>query len=263
MTESQTIGAYLRAARRRRRVSIERAAEDTRIRADFLMRMESDELDFLAPTYVKGFLRTYARYLRIDPEPLVHDFDSRYGSARVDTAQIVALDGRSRKLPKEPKPRNNWLVAAVTALFILGGLSLIGLAQSDPPTPRDRPAANPEAPQENEAPEDEPTPAESPTPEDEPEGEDETLALADGLEVEIVAERARCWIDVTSDGESKTPGGITLEVGHRAEFSADERMQIVFGFAPGVDLIVNGRNMGAPPGSSVATLTLPDDIEGL
>ena len=49
MTESRTIGDFLRAARRKRRVSIERAAEETRIRADYLMRMESDEMDFLAP----------------------------------------------------------------------------------------------------------------------------------------------------------------------------------------------------------------------
>ncbi|MGH2730893.1 MAG: helix-turn-helix domain-containing protein, partial [Actinomycetota bacterium] len=62
MPERMTMGAYLRAARRRRRVSIERAAEDTRIRAGFLMRMESDEFDFLAPAYVRGFLRSYARY---------------------------------------------------------------------------------------------------------------------------------------------------------------------------------------------------------
>ena len=65
------MGAYLRAARSRRRVSIDRAAEQTRIRADFLMRMESDEFDFLAPAYVRGFLKTYARFLRVEPERLV------------------------------------------------------------------------------------------------------------------------------------------------------------------------------------------------
>ena len=61
MDNPSSMGAYLRAARRRRRVSIERAAEETRIKADFLMRMESDEFDFLAPAYVRGFLRTYGR----------------------------------------------------------------------------------------------------------------------------------------------------------------------------------------------------------
>ena len=51
-------------------MSIERCAEETRIRADFLMRMESDEFDFLAPAYVRGFLKSYAYFLRVKPEPL-------------------------------------------------------------------------------------------------------------------------------------------------------------------------------------------------
>src|SRR3989337_168849 len=85
VTESASTGALLRTARRKRRVSIERAAEETRIRADFLMRMESDEFDFLAPAYVRGFLKTYARFLRVDPDPLLEQFDRRYGS-RIDTS---------------------------------------------------------------------------------------------------------------------------------------------------------------------------------
>src|ERR671915_477803 len=99
------MGAYLRAARRKRRVSIERAADDTRIRADFLMRMESDEFDFLAPAYVRGFLKTYARFLRVDPEPLLQEFDHKYGTGRVNTAQILAHD-RSSSVPKERRPMN-------------------------------------------------------------------------------------------------------------------------------------------------------------
>src|SRR5688572_31869101 len=89
------MGDYLRAARRRRRVSIERAAEDTKIQAKFLMQMESDEFDFMAAAYVRGFLRTYARYLRVEPDPLIKEFDRRFGY-RVDTAQIMAAQRRSR-----------------------------------------------------------------------------------------------------------------------------------------------------------------------
>src|SRR5919112_2159746 len=89
VTEPRTIGDFLRAARRKRRVSIERAAEETRIRADYLMRMESDEFDFLAPAYVRGFLKTYARFLRLNAEPLLEDFDRRFGSGRFETQQII------------------------------------------------------------------------------------------------------------------------------------------------------------------------------
>src|ERR671915_198311 len=122
-----TMGAYLRAARRRRRVSIERAAEDTRIRADFLMRMESDEFDFLAPAYVRGFLRTYARFLHVAPEPLLEEFDRQHGSPRPDTQQIVALERRQKSVPREPRVRNNWAIAASLAAVVLIALAVVGV----------------------------------------------------------------------------------------------------------------------------------------
>src|ERR687892_1521093 len=126
-SDGQSMGAYLRAARRRRRISIDRAADETKIRSDFLMRMESDEFDFLAPAYVRGFLKTYARFLRVDPDPLLEEFDRRFG-ARVDTAQMIALEkhGRRTKLER-PKLSSNWAVAAVFAGFVLLVLAVIGL----------------------------------------------------------------------------------------------------------------------------------------
>ena len=120
MTEPATLGAYLRAARRRRRVSIERAADDTRIRADFLMRMESDEFDFLAPAYVRSFLKTYARFLRLEPELiLVEEFDRRYGGAKFETAQIAALERRAKARSQGQRKLNSWTTAAVLASLVL------------------------------------------------------------------------------------------------------------------------------------------------
>src|SRR5688572_1659763 len=122
------MGAYLRAARRKRRVGMERAAEETRIRADYLMRMESDEFDFLAPAYVRGFLKTYARFLRLNAEPLLEDFDRRFGSGRFETQQIVALERHGRKhTPKEPRFSRSWSVAAFIAAGALLILGVVGL----------------------------------------------------------------------------------------------------------------------------------------
>src|ERR671911_554713 len=112
------MGAYLRAARRKRRVGMERAAEETRIRADFLMRMESDEFDFLAPAYVRSFLKNYARYLRIQTEPMLEEFDRQHGRTKLDTAQILALEKRA----KSSRPRrvlNSWATAAIIAIGIM------------------------------------------------------------------------------------------------------------------------------------------------
>src|SRR5687767_11855420 len=122
------MGAYLRAARRRRRVSIDRAAEQTRIRADFLMRMESDEFDFLAPAYVRGFLKNYARFLRVDPEPLLEEFDARWGGGRFDTGQLVTIDRRNKQTaPRERRHISNWTIAALVAGVLLVLFATVGL----------------------------------------------------------------------------------------------------------------------------------------
>src|SRR3979411_3512622 len=67
-----TFGEVLAAKRGERGLTIEQAAAATRVRAHYLSALESDELERLvAPVYAKGHLRTYARYLGLDPEPLV------------------------------------------------------------------------------------------------------------------------------------------------------------------------------------------------
>jgi len=263
------MGAYLRDARRRRRVSIDRAAEQTRIRPDYLMRMESDEFDFLAPAYVRGFLRTYARFLRVNEDPLVTEFDRKYGRGKTDTSSITALNDRARRVPRQRRPLNSWTVAALLAAFTLVALAVVGVIsdQGDQDPARDsaadeQPAAEPTPTPDDETAEEEP--AATPTPSDDPEEEETTLALEDGLQVQLVAKRARCWVEVTSDGELLTPGGITLEVGDRSEtFTADDNMEIVLGYAEGVNLIVNGRNLGPPGGPDAVVVSLPEDVQDL
>jgi Helix-turn-helix domain/Domain of unknown function (DUF4115) len=261
--DGQSMGAYLRAARRRRRISIDRAADDTKIRSDFLMRMESDEFDFLAPAYVRGFLKTYARYLRVDPEPLAAEFDRRFGG-RVDTAQIIASQRKSKRRRRglrEPRRISSWAIAAMFAAGVLVFMGVIGLTQGGDPPDRTRTdnggvASNEREPTPTPSPTRSPTPTPTPTPE-----EDEALAFADGIELEIVANTAECWVDVTSDGSNIFSD--TLAIGQTEIFEAEDEMTVILGFPAGVELTVNGRNLGSPGGNNPLTLKLPDDVESL
>jgi len=66
------IGTTLRNARIERGLTISQAAQDTRISPRFLEALEAEQFDSLpAPVYVRGFLRSYANYLRLDAAPLV------------------------------------------------------------------------------------------------------------------------------------------------------------------------------------------------
>ena len=264
MTESRTIGDFLRAARRKRRVSIERAAEETRIRADYLMRMESDEMDFLAPAYVRGFLRSYARFLGLDAGPLVREFDRRYGTERSDPGQIAALERRAKRAPRQRRTTGRWTIAAWIAALALLSLGIIGVMNGPEEDGRaGRVAGGARGSEPDEERPASPTP--SPSPQETREPRREVIAFEDGIELEIVAVRADCWVTVTADGAKVYTSTPSLAVGERAgPFTAEESMDIVLGNAYGVDLIVNGRRFG-PLGEQgeVSTINLPEDIESL
>lgn len=95
------IGESLRRARAERGITIEQAAEQTRISAAFLRALEAEAFDQLpAPVYVRGFLRSYATYLGLDYEPLIAEL-GRQREGRV-TGPDAFVPG-----PGGPAPRQN------------------------------------------------------------------------------------------------------------------------------------------------------------
>lgn len=73
----QTLGERLEEARKRKGISIREAAEATKIRGDYLQKFEANSFDFdLPPLYIRGFMRTYAKFLELDPQRIVAEFDT-------------------------------------------------------------------------------------------------------------------------------------------------------------------------------------------
>ncbi|MFW5816278.1 MAG: RodZ domain-containing protein [Wenzhouxiangella sp.] len=67
----EEIGIQVRQQRLNRRIRLETAARDLKLSVATLERIERGELDQLAPIYRRGYLRNYACYLGLDPEPLL------------------------------------------------------------------------------------------------------------------------------------------------------------------------------------------------
>ena len=68
----RTLGETLRQARLDKGVSLADAARDTRIRRSYLEALESEDDASLPPAvYTRGFLRTYAEYLGLNPQAMV------------------------------------------------------------------------------------------------------------------------------------------------------------------------------------------------
>jgi cytoskeletal protein RodZ len=108
------IGSTLRNARVQRGLTIDQVAQDTRISARFLEALEAEMFDQLpAPVYVRGFLRSYANYLRVDPQPLLEELAVTGGASLAGPDAFVrgpsrpGTRGPSRDpfRPNAPAPR--------------------------------------------------------------------------------------------------------------------------------------------------------------
>ncbi|QHI69188.1 helix-turn-helix domain-containing protein [Tichowtungia aerotolerans] len=76
-----TIGQQFKAARESKGVSEAEAATATNILTKIIHSMEADDFSGIAaPTYAKGFIRLYAKYLELDPEPLVEEYSKKHGT---------------------------------------------------------------------------------------------------------------------------------------------------------------------------------------
>ena len=94
---SEKIGQALKETRLGLEISLEQAAEETRIRLRYLQAMEDGDFGQLpskAPE--RGFLRAYAEYLGLDTDTLNAEYNSSEEPLLVDTTQeeneLVQLD---------------------------------------------------------------------------------------------------------------------------------------------------------------------------
>lgn len=70
--QTQTVGDLLRSAREKARVSLADLANHTHIKLEFLEALEDNDFDALpAATFVKAYIRNYARVFQLDQKPLL------------------------------------------------------------------------------------------------------------------------------------------------------------------------------------------------
>ncbi len=92
----QSIGERLEEARKRKGISIREAAEATKIRGEYLHKFESNQFDIQLPEiYIRGFLRTYANFLKVPPEKIVADYNA-LGIAEAKAARALSRDSYGR-----------------------------------------------------------------------------------------------------------------------------------------------------------------------
>lgn len=121
------IGPELAAARARLGLTVDQLSERTRIRPHVI---EALEVDDFAPCggdfYARGHLRTLARILGVDAEPLLATYAERYADAPIDPRRVFAAElasARGGALRSTRGPSWSVLVAAVMAVVLVWSIA--------------------------------------------------------------------------------------------------------------------------------------------
>ncbi|HXH21834.1 MAG TPA: helix-turn-helix domain-containing protein [Dehalococcoidia bacterium] len=139
------LGNTLSRARRARAITLEDAERDTHVSKRYLQALENEDFSvFPAPVYARGFLRTYSRYLGLNPEELIRVFPNQEL-----TVDITPLPAISR--PVGNSISMNWVIAAFVGIFLIGaGLLLFstgsdaGVIDNTPRLPQGTVVSNPQ-----------------------------------------------------------------------------------------------------------------------
>lgn len=98
------LGHILREARETKGFTLEDVQDEIRINARYLKSLEEGEYAALpTPTHVRGFLRNYARFLGLDPEPLLNRYEI---SLSRTPKKAAANNGREANTPLPPLSPN-------------------------------------------------------------------------------------------------------------------------------------------------------------
>lgn len=282
-----TVGERLRAAREARGLTLEDVEAATKIRAEYLDALEHNNVAALPnPVVARGFLRNYARFLDLDPEPLVAEL---LGDAS-PTAPVPPIRALNEPLRRSPVPLNS-VLSALFVIFLIAGLSLaawyiiprrqtlfnqleemglVGRVEPEitvSPTPV---LAAQYTPQATPSPSGTPRPTATPTATPVPTATrpprtptpGESVPVAPGelrMTLQIVAP---AWLLIVVDGEEAFMG--TLEAGETREWVGRREIFVRTGNAGGVRLIVNGQDMGLMGGAGqvLNRLIVLDDQTG-
>lgn len=240
------VGAYLRAARERRGLTLEQVASSTKLSPFVLRSIESNAWDDLpGGLLIRGHLRAYARAVGLSPEDVVHAY-----AETLPPSPVAAPPSPHAAAMQRFGPEAMWWSAA--ALIAVVGVYTWWS------TGRDVRARAPRVAEEAALP-----PGEAPPRDRVPvtAGAPEPLFPASPLSVAIDA-TGPCWVSARADGQVVVYR--LLAAGERATVTAGDELVLRIGDAAAFSYTVNGlpgRPLGVA-GQPVTVTITRDNIQG-
>jgi cytoskeletal protein RodZ len=241
-----SIGETLAEARRQSGLTIAQVGQRTRIRESIIRAVEQDDFspcggDF----YARGHIRSIADVVGADSAPLIREYDEAHPPASMSAGDVFE--------PMTPikirQPRRFPVGIAALAVIILaaaggGAYELVG-SHGDP---RDTAAhaATVTPPAVTTTPKSAPSTSAAPSPTATPPAKPEAVI--------VLTAHQSCWIEIKNSRGHQVFQG-TVPAGQTKTWREKSKVSMVIGNAPGIKLLVNGKNV-TPNTIQVVTLTI-------
>ncbi|MBE8473691.1 helix-turn-helix domain-containing protein [Streptomyces justiciae] len=234
-----SVGRALKQARIAAGLTVDDVSNATRVRIAIVHAIEADDF---APcggdVYARGHIRTLAKAVRLDPAPLLAQYDADHGGRPAPTPAAPLFEAE-RIRPERRGP--NWTAAMVAAIVAVIGFvgftafkgddeggkahvaegSSPSAGKSATPTPK---SEKPESPK--------------------PDPSDSAIAAApqDKVTVKVSAPDGKSWISAKDHNGRLLFDGL-LQQGESKTFQDSEKINLVLGDAGAIQLYVNGKKI--------------------
>lgn len=234
-----SVGRALKQARIAAGLTVDDVSNATRVRIAIVHAIEADDF---APcggdVYARGHIRTLAKAVRLDPAPLLAQYDADHGGRPAPTPAAPLFEAE-RIRPERRGP--NWTAAMVAAIVaVIGFVGFTAFKGGDEGAKT--PVAEGASPSVGKS--------ASPTPKSEkpespkPDPSDSAIAAApqDKVTVKVSAPDGKSWISAKDHNGRLLYDGL-LQQGESKTFQDSEKINLVLGDAGAIQLYVNGKKI--------------------
>jgi transcriptional regulator with XRE-family HTH domain len=215
----ESVGELLRKEREAQGKSLADVAKVTKLSPRILGALEEDRYSALPGiVYVKGHLKTYARFLGLNEDELIGKYMRL--TQQQETKELDEWDAVELELHEQKKRTNRtWVVIAVGVVAVVAVVFLVSKWRA--PSPGEEvPLVNNELRATTGA---------------------DTMIEWHRLEL-MVAAKERTWVKVSVDGT--VVSDLTLEAGEKKRWEADEKFSLDVGNGGALELYLGGKPLG-------------------
>jgi cytoskeletal protein RodZ len=243
----ESVGELLRLEREAQGKTIEDVAKVTKMSALTISALEDDRFSALpAPVYVKGHLRTYARFLGLDENDIVEKylrFTQQQQHDEMDEWDAVELELHEEK----QRAGRRWVFIALSVAAVVILVIVWSVVWQRGPAPEPAAVADSVAVVEEEA---------------RQPGAPDSLIDWSALELTVKATE-RTWIQVAVDGDPMPIADFTLEAGEERTYEAEQRFILQVGNGGALELFLNGEYLGTAGSGRGLVEDLVVNVEGM